>query len=149
MLCREGAKWQGAQMLLKSDFKPVPKALTSFVVQTLEGTSCSAKIPLRRVHTIAAILEGSPINVGELIANNISDFASKNWNAIAHTSLICWLCEEVGVDLYANDLDTPLMKPLIDIYMDGFVKEYEAHILKLRAEEAAAGQPQPEPQPQP
>jgi len=46
-MCVEGAKWQGGkQMLLKSDFKPVPKAWASFVVQTLEGTSCSSEIPL-------------------------------------------------------------------------------------------------------
>jgi len=74
LLCVEGAQWQGSmRMLLKSDFKPVAKAWASFVVQTLEGTSCSYEIPLARVHTIAAILDGSPINVGELIANNIVD----------------------------------------------------------------------------
>jgi len=32
-------------MLLISDFKPVAKAWASFVVQTLEGTSCTSKIP--------------------------------------------------------------------------------------------------------
>jgi len=48
-LCVEGAQWQGRkQMLLKSDFKPVPKAWASFVVQTLEGTSCTSEIPLLR-----------------------------------------------------------------------------------------------------
>jgi len=40
------------------------------------------------VHTIAAILDGSPINVGELIANNIADFAAGNKKAIPHMSLI-------------------------------------------------------------
>jgi len=48
-------------MLLKSDFKPVAKAWASFVVQTLEGTSCSSKIPLARVHTIAAIMDGTTL----------------------------------------------------------------------------------------
>ena len=47
LLCVEGAQWQGSQrMLLKSDFKPVAKAWASFVVQTLEGTSCSSEIPM-------------------------------------------------------------------------------------------------------
>jgi len=46
LLCVEGAQWQGSKrMLLKSDFKPVAKAWTSFVVQTLEGTSCTSEIP--------------------------------------------------------------------------------------------------------
>jgi len=75
-------------MLLKADFKLVSKAWASFVVQTLEGTSCSSEIPLARVHTIAAILKGSPINVGELIANNIADFVQGNKKAIPHVSLI-------------------------------------------------------------
>ena len=89
LLCVEGAQWQGSRrMLLKADFKPVAKAWASFVVQTLEGTSCSSEIPLVRVHTIAAILEGSPINVGELIASNIADFVQGNKKAIPHMSLI-------------------------------------------------------------
>jgi hypothetical protein len=68
-MCVEGATWKGGmRMLLKSDFKPVSKAWESFLVQTLEGTSCSSEISLVRVHTIAAIMDGAPINVGELIA---------------------------------------------------------------------------------
>ena len=58
-LCVEGAKWQGgSHMLLSSDFKPYLKAWASFVVQTLEGTSCTSEIPLVRVHTIVAIIIG-------------------------------------------------------------------------------------------
>jgi len=46
-LCVEGAKWQGgARTLLMSEFKSVPKAWESFVVQTLERTSFSFEIPL-------------------------------------------------------------------------------------------------------
>ena len=46
-LCFEGAQWQGSKrMLFKSDFKPVAKAWASFVVQTLETTSCTSEIPL-------------------------------------------------------------------------------------------------------
>jgi len=89
LLCVEGAQWQRTRrILLKSDFKPVAKAWASFVVQTLEGTSCSSEIPLMRVHTIAAIMDGGPINVSELIANNIADFAAGNKKAILHMSLI-------------------------------------------------------------
>jgi len=44
--CVEGVKWQGgSHMLLRSDFKPYPKAWASFVVQTLEGTTCTSEIP--------------------------------------------------------------------------------------------------------
>jgi len=121
LLCVEGAQWQGSRrMLLKADFKPVAKAWASFVVQTLEGTSCSSEIPLAQVHTIAAILDGSPINVGELIANNIFNFAASNKKAIPHMSLINWLCEEADCELYINDIETKMMKPITDNYMEAF-----------------------------
>jgi len=121
-LCVEGAQWLGSkQMLLKSDFKPVAKAWASFVVQTLEGTSCTSEIPLVRAHTIAPIMDGSPINVGELIANNIADFATGNKKVVPHLSLINWLCEEAECDLYVNDLDAPMMKPLTKKYMEGII----------------------------
>jgi hypothetical protein len=110
-------------MLLRSNFKPYPKAWASFVVQTLEGTSCTSEIPLARVHTIAAIMNGAPINVGELIAKNIFMFASGTKKVVPHLSLICWLCEEVECDLFANDLSAPMMKPLNDTYMDTFVRD--------------------------
>jgi hypothetical protein len=51
-------------MLLRADFKPYAKAWTSFVVQTLEGTSCTSKISLPRLLTLSAILDSAPINVG-------------------------------------------------------------------------------------
>jgi len=62
-------------------------------------------------------------------------------------SLICWLCEEAGGDLYANDLDTPMMKPINEIAMDGFVKGYHERLHEIQMEEAAAAA-QPPPQPQ-
>jgi len=89
LLCVEGAQWQGSKrMLLKSDFKPVAKGWASFVVQTLEGTLCTSEIPFPRVHTMAAIMDGGPINVGELIANNIADFVAGTKKVIPHMSLI-------------------------------------------------------------
>jgi len=125
LLCVEGAQWQGnMRMLLKADFKPVAKAWASFVVQTLEGNSCSSEIPLARVHTIVAILDGSLINVGEFIANNIADFAAGNKKAIPHMSLINWLCEEADCELYVNDIETKMMKPITDTYMEAFLKDY-------------------------
>jgi len=136
-------------MLLKSDFKPVPKAKASFVVQTLEGTSCTTEIPLRRVHVITAILDGAPINVGELISNNIALFATCTKKVVPHLSLICWLCEEDGCDLYANDLSAPMMKPLTDTYLDGFVRDYQEGLLEMQAKEEVGGHPQPQPQPAP
>jgi len=90
--------------VLRAYFKPVAKAWASFVVQTLEGTSCTSEISLSRLHTIVAIMDGSSINVGELIANNIYMFASRSKKALPHLSMICWLCEEAECDLYANDL---------------------------------------------
>jgi len=42
-ICVEGAKWHGgSHMLLRADFKPYAKAWASFVVQTIEGTSCTS-----------------------------------------------------------------------------------------------------------
>jgi len=79
-------------MLLRANFKPVAKVWASFVVQTLEGTSCTSEIPLLRLHTIVVIMDGSPINVGELIANNIYMFAYGSKKALPHLSMICWLC---------------------------------------------------------
>jgi len=147
LLCVEGAQWQGSRrMLLKSDFKPVANAWASFLVHTLEGTSCSSEIPLVRVHTIAAIMDGGPINVGELIANNIVDFAAGNKKAIPHMSLINWLCEEADYELYVNDIETKMMKPLTDTYMEIFLKDYLERMQQLGVEEEAGPQPPPQPQ---
>jgi len=130
-LCAEGAQWKGSKwMLLKTDFKPVAKAWASFVVQTL-----------MHFYTIAAIMDGAPINVGELIANNIADFAAGNKKAIPHLSLINWLCEEVECDLYVNDLDALMMKPITDKYMEVFLKDYMERLHHLGAEEEAGQGP--------
>jgi len=146
LLCVEGAQLQGIRrMLLKSDLKPVAKAWASFVVQTLEGTLCSSEIPLVRTHTIAAIRDGGPINVGELIANNIVDFVAGNKKAIPHMSLINWLCEEADCELYVNDIETKMMKPMTDTYMVVFLKDYMERMQQLGAEEETSPQPQPQP----
>ena len=63
------------------------------------------------MHIISAIMDGGPINVGELIANNIVDFAAGNKKAIPHMSLINWLCEE-DCEIFVNDIETKMMKPL-------------------------------------
>ncbi|AES99359.1 hypothetical protein MTR_5g079810 [Medicago truncatula] len=148
-LCVEGAQWRGgSHMLLKADFKPYAKAWASFVVQTLEGTSCTSELPLARLLTVSAILDGLPINVGELIANNIYMFASGTKKAIPHLSLINWLCESQDCDLFANDLSAAMMKPLNDTYLDSFTKDYQERLHAIQvAEAAAAGQPEPQPQP--
>jgi hypothetical protein len=88
-ICVEGVKWHGgSNMLLRADFKPYAKAWASFVVQTLEGTSSTSEIPLPRLLTLSAILDGAPIIVGELIADNIYMFASGTKKVIPHLSLI-------------------------------------------------------------
>jgi len=51
---------------------------------------------------ITAIMDGEPINIGELIANNIADFATGTKKDVPHLSLICWLCEDADCDLFAN-----------------------------------------------
>jgi len=64
--------------------------------------------------------------------------------------MIYWLCEDVDCDLFANDLSAPMMKPLNDTYMDGFVKDYHERIHQILVEEAiATAQPQPQQQHQP
>jgi len=147
-LCVDGDKWRGrSHILLRADFKPVAKAWASFVVQTLEGTSWTSEIPLPRLHTIAAIMDGAPINVGVLITNNIYMFASRSKKVLAHLSIICWLCEKAECDFFANNLSAPMMKPLNDTYMDTFVKYYHERLHAIQVEEAAtASQPQPQQQ---
>jgi len=115
------------------------------MVQTFEGTSCTSEIPLPRLHFIAAILDGEPINVGELIVNNIYMFASGSKKVVPHLSIICWLCEEAECDHFANDLSAPMMKPLNDTYMDTFVKDYHERLHNIQVEEATTvAQPQPQ-----
>ena len=63
-------------MLTYADFLPIPKAWASFVIQTLESTLRTSEIPLRRVFSVSSILDHKPINVGELIANNIHEIAT-------------------------------------------------------------------------
>ncbi len=108
-----------------------------------------APLALQRFHIIAAILDGEPINVGELIVNNIYMFASGSKKVVPHLSIICWLCEEAECDHFANDLSAPMMKPLNDTYMDTFVKDYHERLHNIQVEEAAADQPQPQHQPPP
>jgi len=86
-------------------------------------------------------MDGAPINVGELIANNIVDFATGNKKFVPHLSLINWLCEEADCDIFVNDLDAPMMKPLTGKYMDVFEKDYMERLQQLGAEEAAGEQP--------
>ena len=150
-LCVEGSKWErGSHMLLRAYFKPYAKAWESFVVQTLKGTTCTSEIPLPRLLNIAAILDGAPINVGELITNNIYMFAASKKKVVPHLSMICWLCEDADCDLFVNDLRAPMMKPLNDTYMDGFVKDYHERIHQIQVEVAvAAAQPQSQQQHQP
>jgi len=87
-LCCPGATWKSAKMLTYADFLPVPKAWASFVIQTLESTSCTYEIPLKRVFTVCAILDHKPVNVGELIANNIYSIATGTKTVLGHGSII-------------------------------------------------------------
>jgi len=87
-LYRPRATWKSAKMLTYADFLPIPKAWASFVIQTLESTSCTSEIPLKRVFTVFAILDHKPVNVGELIANNIYMIATGKKTVLGHGSII-------------------------------------------------------------
>ena len=106
-LCRPGATWKRARMLTYAEFLPILKAWASFVIQTLESTSCISEIPLKRVFTVSAILDQKPINVGFLIANNIHKIATGNKTVLGHRSIITWLCEKKLVQPFEGDLYTP------------------------------------------
>jgi hypothetical protein len=125
-MCRPGARWKRARMLTYSDFLPIPKAWASFVIQTLECTSCNSEIPLKRVLTVAAILDEKDIDVGRLIANNIHELVTEKRAVVGHGSIINWLCETKKVDEYDGDLYTSTVQPIADTTMDRFVKKYEA-----------------------
>jgi hypothetical protein len=87
-MCRPWATWKNARMLTYTEFLPIPKAWASFVIQTLESTSCSSEIPLKRVLTVSDILDQKPINVGELIANNIHMIAKGNKTVYGQGSIL-------------------------------------------------------------
>ena len=127
-MCRPGATWKMAQMLTYADFLPIPKAWASFVIQTLESTSCNSEIPLKRVFTVAAILDEKPIDVGTLIPNNIHELVTEKRAVVGHGSIINWLCEKKLVEEYDGDLYMSTVQPIIDTTMDGFVKKYEAFL---------------------
>jgi len=56
-------------------------------------------------------------------------------------SLINWLCEEEDYEIYVNDIETKMMKPLNDTYMEAFLKDYLERMQQLGAEEEADPQP--------
>ena len=144
-MCRPGATWKKARMLTYAEFLPIPKAWASFVIQTLESTSCSSEIPLKRVLTVSAILDQQHINVGELIANNIHMFAKGNRSVYGHGSMINWLCEKKLVQEFEGDLHTPTTKPITDKTMDVLMKKY-AEYMRRRSGEPEAPPPQQPPQ---
>ena len=59
-------------------------------------------------------------------------------------SLINWLCEEEDYEIYVNDIETKMMKPLNDTYMEAFLKDYLERMQQLGDEEEAGPQPQPQ-----
>jgi len=138
---RPGATWKRARMLTYADFFHFPKAWASFVIQTLERTSCNFEIPLKRVITVAAILDEKPIDVCTLIANNIHELVTEKRAVVGHGSIINWLCEQKLVEEYDGDLYTSTVQPITDTAIDGFLKKYEA-FLKERERRAATDGPQ-------
>ncbi|KEH16643.1 hypothetical protein MTR_0126s0010 [Medicago truncatula] len=133
-MCKPESTWKRAKMLTYADFLPIPKAWASFVIQTLESTSCNSEIPIKRVFTVAAILDEKPIDVGTLIANNIHEIATEKSSVVGHGSIINWLCEKQRVEEYDGDMYTSTVQPITDIIMDGFVKKYEAFIMERERE---------------
>jgi len=135
-MCRPGVTWKSARMLTYSKFLPIPKAWVSFVIQTLESTSCTSEIPLKRVFTVSAILDHKRINVCQLIANNIHSIATGRKTVLGHGSIINWLCEKQLVG-FEGDLYTPMGKPITDKTIDVFIKKF-AEFMRLRGEGGAA-----------
>jgi len=146
-MCRPRATRKSARMLTYAHFLPIPKAWASFVIQTLESTSCTSDIPLKRVFTVSDILDQKPINVGQLIANSIHSIATGRKTVLGHESLINWLCEKQLVSGFEGDLYTPTVKPITDKTIDVFMKKF-AEFMRLRGEgdEAMAPPPQQPPQ---
>jgi len=141
-MCRPGATWKRARMLTYADFLPFHKAWASFVIQTLESTSCNSEIPLKRVFIVAAILDEKPIDVGMLIANNIHELVTEKRAVVGHGSIINWLCEQKQVEEYDGDLYTATVQPITDITIDGFLKKYEAFLKEREWRTANDGQQQ-------
>ena len=124
-MCRPEATWKSARMLTYAEFLPIPKAWASFVIQTLESTSCSSEIPLKRVFTVSTILDQKAINVGELIANNIHGIATGKKTVLGHGTIINWLCEKQMVQEFEGDLYTATIQPITDKTIDVFMKKYQ------------------------
>jgi len=124
-MCRPGATWKSARMLTYAEFLPIPKVWAFFVIQTLESTSCSSEIPLKRVFTVSAILDQKSINVGELIANNIHGIATGKKTVLGHGTIINWLCEKQLVQEFEGDLYTATIQPITDKTIDVFIKKYQ------------------------
>jgi len=144
-MCRPGATWKRARMLTYADFLPFPKAWASFVIQTLESTSCNSEIPLKRVFTVAAILDEKPIDVGTLIANNIHELVTEKRAVVGHGSIINWLCEQKQVEEYDGDLYTSTVQPITDTTIDGVLKKYEAFLKERERRTANDGEQQQQP----
>jgi hypothetical protein len=133
-MCRPGATWKKARMLTYAEFLPI---------QTIESTSCSSEIPLKRVLTVSAILDQKPINVGELIADNIHKFAKGSKSVYGHEIMINWLCEKKPVQEFEGDLHTPTTKPITDKTMDVLMKKYEEYMKRRSGAPEAPPQQQP------
>ena len=89
---------------------------------------------------MSAILDHKPVNIGELIANNIYMIAIGKKTVLGHGSIINWLCEKEMVQPFEGDLYTPTVKPITDKIMDVFVKKYE-DFLRARREGGAPEAP--------
>lgn len=63
---------RGLTLRLKTtEFHQIPRAWSSFFMQTLEAASNQSQFAVKRCLGLLALLRGEPINLGLLIAENI------------------------------------------------------------------------------
>lgn len=101
-LCRPGAEWFRARdnypRRFKSiNMKPITKAWSAFVHQTVLLSSNSSNVITHRAQFIAALMKGEDINVGAVIAKEMNYIANKDTSTLAYPSLICLLCAKEGI----------------------------------------------------
>ena len=70
--------------LKTTEFRQIPRAWTSFFVQTLEATSNQSQLIMKRCLGLLALLRGELINLGLLIAESINYMGNVAQKACGH-----------------------------------------------------------------
>ncbi|CAK8538912.1 unnamed protein product [Lathyrus sativus] len=96
--------------ICSSDLTPIAKAWIKFISHTLLPCSNVTVLSNKKLALLIAILNGEPVNVGRLLANNLLVTAncSSPTSCIIHASLISKLCERAGV---YPEMNEDIVKP--------------------------------------